>query len=163
MAVDMFLKIDGIEGESLDDSHGGEIDVLNWTWGMTQTGTAHKGGGAGNGSVSVQDVVVSKHVDRSSPTLMKLCCSGKHFDKAVLTCRKAGGSPVEYVKLRLIKGIITEVSSGGTTGDDRLTETVRLNFEQFEYIYTPQDSKGAAGGEIPAQWNIAKNTDRLEE
>ena len=159
MAVDMFLKIEGIEGESLDDSHGGEIDILNWTWGMTQSGTAHEGGGAGGGSVSVQDVVVSKYVDRSSPILMKLCCKGEHFTKALLTVRKAGGSPVEYVKLELSKGIITEVSSGGTNGDDRLTETVRLNFEEFTYTYTPQDAKGAAGGEIPVSWNIASNSE----
>ena len=49
MAVDMFLKMDGIKGESVDDKHKDEIDVLSWSWGMSQSGSAHMGGGAGAG------------------------------------------------------------------------------------------------------------------
>src|SRR5271155_141355 len=78
MAVDMFLKLDGVNGESKDKVHGKEIDVLSWSWGLTNSGSAHVGGGAGSGKVNVQDLCVSKYVDSSSPNLMLACCQGTH-------------------------------------------------------------------------------------
>lgn len=159
MAVDMFLKIDDIKGESVDEVHKEEIDVLSFAWGMTQSGSAHVSGGAGCGKVNVQNLVVSKLFDKSSPALMKLCCNGKHFTKALLTVRKAGGSPIEYIKIEMHNGIIAGIAPGGTGHDDRIGETLTLNFEAFNCIYTPQDDKGAAQGEVPAGWNIAKNTE----
>jgi Type VI secretion system effector, Hcp len=87
MALDMFLKLNGVTGESKDKIHINEIDALSWTWGMTNSGSAHVGGGAG----SVQDVTLSKFVDSSSPKLMLVCCNGTHYPSAVLTVRKAGG------------------------------------------------------------------------
>src|ERR1700730_14076625 len=93
MAVDMFLKIDGVSGEAKDKVHGKEIDVLAWTWGMGNNGSAHVLGGAGSGKVNVQDVEVTKYVDSASPQLMKACCSGAHFANALLTVRKAGAVP----------------------------------------------------------------------
>ena len=77
MAVDMFLKLDGVKGESKDKVHTNEIDVLAWSWGMSNSGTAHVGGGAGSGKVSVQDLSFTKYVDSSSPNLMLNCCNGK--------------------------------------------------------------------------------------
>jgi type VI secretion system secreted protein Hcp len=85
MAVDMFLKLNGLTGESKDKVHTNEIDVLSWSWGMTNNGSAHVGGGAGSGKVSVQDLTLSKFVDSSSPKLMLGCCNGKHFPDALLT------------------------------------------------------------------------------
>ncbi|MBW0001478.1 MAG: type VI secretion system tube protein Hcp, partial [Verrucomicrobia bacterium] len=102
MAVDMFLKIATVDGESRDSKHSKEIDVLAWSWGMSNAGSAHVGGGAGAGKVNVQDVSVTKYVDSSSPKLMLACASGTHYDNALLTVRKAGGdSPVEYIKIKM--------------------------------------------------------------
>jgi len=70
MAVDMFIKIGDIEGEAVDDAHGGEIDVLDWSWGMSQSGSMHIGGGGGSGKVNVQDLSFTKYVDMASPNLM---------------------------------------------------------------------------------------------
>ncbi len=70
MAVDMFLKLDGVNGESKDKTHIKDIDVLSWSWGMSNSGSAHVGGGAGSGKVNVQDVSVTKYIDSSSPKLM---------------------------------------------------------------------------------------------
>src|SRR6266436_6443220 len=101
MAVDMFLKIDDIKGESLDHAHKDEIQVLSWSWGMTQSGATHEGAGSGAGKVNVQDLTFSHYVDTSSPNLIKFCCNGKHFKTALLTVRKAGGDKqVEYVKIK---------------------------------------------------------------
>ena len=159
MAVDMFLKLNGVDGESKDKVHKKEIDVLSWSWGMSNSGTAHVGGGAGAGKVSVQDLTVCKYVDSSSPKLMAACCSGAHYDDALLVVRKAGGSsPVEYIKVKMEKVFVSGLSSGGTSGDDRLMENVILNFGKVSVDYTPQDEKGAAGTAIPFAWDIAANS-----
>ena len=80
MAVDMFLKLNGVDGESQDKAHGKEIDILAWSWGMSNSGSAHVGGGAGSGKVSVQDLSVTKYIDSSSAQIMLSCCDGTHFD-----------------------------------------------------------------------------------
>ncbi len=157
MAVDMFIKITGVEGEAKDNKHKKEIDVLSWSWGMSNSGSAHSGGGAGAGKVNVQDLTFTKWVDSASPKLMLSCCNGKHYDEALLTVRKAGEKPVEYIKIKLNEVLITSVSTGGAGGEDRLTENVTLNFAKVHVDYTPQDDKGAAGTAIPMSWNIAEN------
>jgi type VI secretion system secreted protein Hcp len=158
MATDMFLKIDDVQGESVDSKHKDWIDVQSWSWGMSQSGTSHSGTGGGSGKVSVQDLSIVKYVDKATPNLMKMCCNGKHFSKAELRVRKAGGDALVYLKIELKDGIVTGVSSAGGTGDERLTETVTLNFASFKYEYTPQTATGAGSGAVPASWNIAKNS-----
>jgi len=159
MAADMFLKIEGLTktGESQDKDHPKEIDVLAWSWGMSQSGTAHVGGGAGAGKVNVQDLSITKYVDISSPDLMIACCNGKHFDKALLTVRKAGENPVEYIKIEMQEVLIGSVSTGGSGGEDRLTENVVLNFATVKVDYTAQDEKGKAADKASMGWHIAKN------
>lgn len=159
MAVDMFIKFEGpaIKGEAQDKSHAGEIDVLAWSWGLSNSGSAQSGGGAGAGKVNVQDVSFTKHVDCSSPYLMLAACNGQHYDKVTLVVRKAGTTPVEYIKLLLEEVIITSLSTGGSGGEDRLTENVTLNFGSFVFDYVPQDKTGKAGTAIPCKWDIAKN------
>ncbi|MFO1434480.1 MAG: type VI secretion system tube protein Hcp [Candidatus Competibacteraceae bacterium] len=157
MAVDMFIKIGDIKGESRDDKHKDEIDVLAWSWGMSQTGTTHIGGGGGTGKVSVQDLSLTKFVDKASPNLIKFCCTGKHYDQALLTVRKAGGTPVEYLKITLKEVLVSSVSTGGSGGEDRLTENVTLNFAEFKVEYTPQKADGTAEAAIPTGYNIAEN------
>jgi type VI secretion system secreted protein Hcp len=157
MAVDIFLKIAGVDGESKDDKHKKDIDVLAWSWGLSNSGSAQTGGGAGAGKVNVQDVSFTKWIDASSPKLILACCNGTHYDDATLVVRKAGGSPVEYLKIKLQEVLITSVSTGGSGGEDRLTENVTLNFAKFNFDYTPQDDKGAAGTAIPAGWDVAAN------
>src|SRR4026207_2227247 len=107
MAVDMFMKIDGIKGESGDDKHKDEIDVLSWSWGMSNSGSAHVGGGAGAGKVNVQDLSFTKYVDSSSPKLLLACCKGTHYTEANLIVRKAGDNPVEYIKIKMEEVMVT--------------------------------------------------------
>lgn len=157
MAVDMFIKIGDVGGESVDKTHKGEIDVLSWSWGMSQSGSAHVGTGAGAGKVNVQDLTFTKYIDITSTKLMTACCNGKHYDQALLTVRKAGEKPVEYVKIKMTDLIVTSVSTGGSGGEDRLTENVTLNFAKVAVDYTPQDAKGAGGTPVPMSWDIAAN------
>ena len=162
MAVDMFLKLNGVDGEAKDKAHTKEIDVLSWSWGMSNSGSAHVGGGAGSGKVSVQDLSVTKYLDSSSAKIMLSCCDGTHFDTAVLTVRKAGGEkPVEYVTIKLQEVLITSVETGASGGDDRLTESVTLNFAKVKMEYLPQQAKGGKGNMIPFGWDIAGNDDEV--
>lgn len=159
MAVDMFLKIKGIEGEAQDNKHAKEIDILAWSWGMSQSGTSHTGGGGGGGKANFQDVSCTKWVDRSTPTLMAHCASGKHIEEATLVVRKAGGdTPLEYITIVMKDCMITSLSTGGSGGEDRLTENISINFSEVTYNYNPQKPDGSPEGNIPFGWDIAKNT-----
>ena len=117
MAVDIFLDLGTVKGESLDSTHKDEIDVLSWSWGLSQSGSTHAGPGGGAGKVNVQDLSFTKHIDTSSPNLIKMCCNGKHFKQALLTVRKAGEKPLEYLKIKLVDVLISAVSTGGSGGD----------------------------------------------
>ncbi len=88
---------------------------------------------------------------------MLACCNGKHYDKALLTVRKAGEKPVEYLKITMKEVLVSSYHSGGSGGDDRTTETFSLNFAEFKTEYTPQDPTGKPGAAIEASYNIAKN------
>ena len=158
MAVDMFLKIDGVEGESKDKAHTKQIDVLAWSWGLSNSGSAHTGGGAGSGKVNVQDVSITKWIDSASPKLVLACCEGSHYSQVLLTVRKAAGkAPLEYVKITLSEVLIAGISTGGSGGEERLTENVTLNFGKFSMDYTPQQDDGSAGTAINAAWDVAGN------
>ena len=157
MAVDMFLKIEGIKGESADDKHKDEIDVLSWSWGASQSGTMHTGGGGGAGKANFQDVSVTKWVDKSSHALLKAVSLGQHIKSALLTVRKAGENPLEYIKLAMKDCLISSVSTGGSGGEDRLTENVTINFGNFAYEYTPQKEDGSGDAVLPFGFDIKAN------
>ena len=158
MAVDMFIKIGDVEGESEDKTHKKDIDVLAWSWGASNSGTTHMGGGGGSGKVNVQDLSFTKYVDASSHALLQSCCEGTHHAKATLVVRKAGGTPLEYIKIEMEEVMVTSLSTGGSGGEDRLTENVTLNFAKFMFKYQPQDAKGAKlGGTKDYGYDIASN------
>jgi type VI secretion system secreted protein Hcp len=162
MAVDMFLKLTKIEGESVDEAHAKEIDVLAWSWGASQSGTTHAGTGGGAGKVSVQDISFTKWIDKSTPVLFKHCCDGSHIDEGVLVVRKAGGKkPLEYYKITMQDIIVSSLSTGGSGGEDRLTENVTLNFSRFKVEYVQQKADGTGEPAVTATWNIAKNSEKI--
>ena len=157
MAVDMFIKIKGIDGESRDDKHKKEIDVLAWSWGLSQSGSAHMGGGAGAGKVNVQDLSFTKYTDSATHALVLACCNGEHIEEAVFVVRKAGKEPLDYIKITLNEVIVSSVSTGGSGGEDRLTENITLNFAKFKLEYTPQKADGTGDSAKTAGWDIAEN------
>ncbi|MFV9654099.1 Hcp family type VI secretion system effector [Pseudomonas yangonensis] len=159
MAVDIFIKIGDIKGESQDKTHKDEIEVLNWSWGMSQSGNMHTGTGGGAGKVSIQDLSLTKYVDKATPNLMMHCSSGKHVPKVTLTVRKAGGdTQVEYLIINLEEVLISSLSTGGSGNDDRLIENITLNFAKVTVDYQPQKADGTKeGGPIKYGWNIRSN------
>lgn len=159
MAVDFLLKIEGVDGESQIKDHDKEIDILGWNWGMDQSGTMHMGGGGGAGKVNIHDVSLTKYVDKATPVLMKMCCNGKHIKEALLVTRKAGEQSLDYLKIKMSDVLVTSVTTGGSGGDDRLQESVTLNFAKVEVGYTPQKADGSGDAEISINWNIEKNVE----
>jgi len=153
--ADMFLKLTNIKGEALDSKHKDEIEVLSWSFGASQTGSAHLGTGSGTGKVAIQDLTVTHYVDTSSTDLLKHLTNGKHIDEGMLVVRKAGGTHLEYLKIKMIQVMVTHISNGGGAGQDRVTENVTLNFRKFTQIYTPQDDKGNAKPSSEFTWDIA--------
>ena|SRR5581483_150489 len=160
MAFDAFLKIDGVNGESKDSVHQNEIDVMSYTWGGSQPTGSTYGGGGGVGKFNAQDLTITKRMDIASPNLFQNCASGKPFDSAVLTIRKAGGgSPVEYLKYTMTNVIVTSFQNSGMAGgtEDVPTEHVSLSFSAITVDYTQQDETGTASGNASAGWDLKAN------
>ncbi|MFN0059367.1 MAG: Hcp family type VI secretion system effector [Planctomycetota bacterium] len=157
MAMDMFFKIAGIKGESKDKSHKDEVEVMSWSWGMSQQGSFHQGSGGGAGKVNVNDLSFTHYIDKASPGLMLRCCNGEHIDTAKLTIRKAGKTQLEYLIINLTKVLVTSVSSGGSTGEDRLAEQVSLNFAQVSVDYSAQKDDGSGEAAINFKWDMEQN------
>lgn len=157
MAVDMFLKLDGIEGEAQDSVHKKEIDILAWSWGASQSGTTHMGAGGGGGKANIQDISFTHYVDSASHMLLQRCFDGKHITEGKLVVRKAGGTPLEYITIEMKDIMVTSVSTGGSGGEDRLTENVTLNFAIVDFTFKPQKEDGSADADKKAGWDIAEN------
>jgi type VI secretion system secreted protein Hcp len=157
MAMDMFLKSAELPGESKGKGHIGEIDVLAWSWGTSNSGTMHTGGGGGAGKANVQDLSITKYIDKATPKLLLASLKGTHFPTMVLIAQKAGGDAQKYIEITLTNILITSLSTGGSGGEDRLTENVSLNFEKVKFEYFGQNEKGAVVTAGPAVWDISAN------
>jgi type VI secretion system secreted protein Hcp len=161
MSQDIFMKISGIEGESEDSTHGGEIEVLNWTWGASQQSNMHAGSGGGAGKATVRDLMFEHYVDRASPTLMRCCVTGRHLAEAMLILRKAGlgdnRPPFEYLKIRMKDVIVAEVETAASCASSLASEQVSLSFSRVTYEYTVQNQQGGSKGTVAATIDIKEN------
>jgi type VI secretion system secreted protein Hcp len=157
MAVDYFLKIDGVEGESTDDKHKGEIDVESWSWGETQSGTSAAGGGGGAGKVSMQDFHFVMRLNKASPKLMLACATGDHLKSATLVCRKAGGDQQEYMKIVMSDLLVSSYQTGGSSGDVVPIDQISLNFSKIEYEYKPQKADGSLDSPVKTGYDLKLN------
>ncbi|HBZ14427.1 MULTISPECIES: Hcp family type VI secretion system effector [Pantoea] len=158
MAQDMFIKIDGIEGESLDATHKNEIQVLEWKWDVLQPKNMHSGSGGGSGRATVADFVFQHYTDKASPNLLSYCLTGKHIKNIAFTVRKAGGDPLEYMILKFTDVIITKVGMGGSHKDEtRPREEVSFSFTKVTEDYVMQNAEGHKSGVISATYDVKAN------
>lgn len=156
--VDAFLELEGVKGESRDDTYKGKIEILSWSWGMANTGSAQFGGGGGAGKVQVNDLAIFKRVDKSTPILMKNCATGVHIDKGRMIVRKAGGDKsLEYFTIDLKDVLVSAIQTHSDANSPWLMEEVHLNFEEFKVVYTPQDNKGGGNAAVEFGYNMSKN------
>jgi len=153
-AVDYFLKIDGIEGESEDAKHPKEIQILSFSFGESQAGSFATGGG-GSGKVQMQDFHFVMNINKASPKLFLACADGEHIPNAVLTARKAGKDQQEYLTIKFSDLLVSSYQNSGSFGDNSLpTDSISLNFAKIEYEYKPQDSKGALGAAVKVKYDL---------
>lgn len=157
-AVDYYLKIDGVDGESSAKGHEKAIEIDSFSFGAHQTGTHSAGSGGGAGKVQMNDFHFTMKVCAASPKLMLACASGEHIKKAVLTCRKAGKDQQEFFKVTLSDLLVSSYQTGGSHGDMVPTEQISINFAKIEMEYKPQKPDGTLGGAVPAGWDLKKGT-----
>jgi type VI secretion system secreted protein Hcp len=148
---DMFLMVKGakhglIKGESQDQQHKGEIEVLSWSWGMQ--GRASLGGGAATGKAIINDLKIVKKIDSASTALMLALRTNEQIQKAILTLRKAGKSQLEYLKVTIEQGRVMSltIDAGDTAGSPEVVERVSFSFNKIEVEYVPQGKDGLPQG-----------------
>ncbi|MPW20356.1 type VI secretion system tube protein Hcp [Paraburkholderia sp. CNPSo 3157] len=155
MAQDIFIKINGIDGESLDAFHPDEIEVIGWRWKVTQQSTMHSGSGGGASKATVSNLEFTHLLDRASPNLAKYCFTGKHVSEARLTMRKSGGKPHEYARITMYDVIVSHVEPVGT--GDSCFEQVQLSFARMKQEYILQNRLGGSGGTVTALIDVKAN------
>lgn len=158
MAVDYFLELDGIKGESQDEKHKGKIELQSWSWGASQTGTHSAGGGGGAGKVNMQDFHFVMNYNCASPFLMWICAKGEHIPKATLICRKAGGKQQEYLTIKFEDLLVSSYQTGGSAhGGEVPTDQISLNFSKIEIDYKEQKKDGTLGSSIKKGYDVKMN------
>lgn len=157
MASDIFGKIGDIKGESLDDKHKGEIEILSWSWGVTQSGTMSHGGGGGEGKANFNDFNFTHHIDKASPVLLKACATGEHIKEATVTVRKAGKGQQEFLIIKMNDIIITGVAPSGAGDGAATAEHVALQFAKVDLEYKPQKQDGSLDAGVHFKYDIKGN------
>ena len=153
MAVDIFAKLGDIKGESLDSKHKDEIEVLSYSWGVTNAGSMGHGSGGGEGKASFHDLSFVHNVDKASPVLMQACATGAHLKEATITHRKAGKEQHEYMIVKMNDVIVTGVTHGGS-GDSGHSENVSLSFAKVALEYKPQKPDGSLDAGIFFKYDL---------
>jgi type VI secretion system secreted protein Hcp len=158
-AVDYFLKIDNVDGESKDSAHGGEIELMSFSWGEVQGTLSGVGQGRSAGKVSMQDFHFVMNVNKASPKLMMACAGGDHLGQAVLTCRKAGagGDPQEYLIWTFSDVMVSSYQTGGSGGDVVPVDQISLNYSKVKVEYKPQKDDGSLDSAVKGGWSLETN------
>ena len=150
---DIFLKLDGIDGESKKlDKH---IDILSWSWGQTNGAHVSTGEGLSAGKASANDLSISMAINKATPYILKACANGTHIKTADLVCRKAGTGAQEYLRLTFSPVVVSSYQTGGSGGDDIPVDSISLCFSKIEYKYSPQKAGGGLDTAIPISYDYS--------
>ena len=157
MAVDYYLKIAKIDGESTKDGVKDHIEVLSWSWGETNSGSMSHGTGGGTGKVSMQDFSFSMTIKKATSKLWLACATGEHIKDALLTCREAGKEQQVYLTVKFTDLLISSYQIGGAAGDDhKPVDHVSFNYTKIETEYKPQKADGTLESPIKAGYDLKK-------
>ena len=151
--ADYFLKVDGIPGESADAKHKDEIDVLAFSWGLSQTGAAATGSGGASGRAVFDDLIVVAGASKASPQLWLACANGTHLKSAVLTCRRRDEAAVEFLTIQLTDVVITSYEVDGSEEEEPVDQ-ISLSYGRIETKYTPADQTGKLQSPIGTGWDV---------
>jgi type VI secretion system secreted protein Hcp len=154
-SAEYFLKIDGVNGESGKKGYEKQIEIDSFSWGASQSGGASVGGGSGVGGVTMNDFHFTIKMNSASPVLMVACATGKHYPKAILTARKAGGTQQAYLTWTMSDCMITAYNTGGNNGADTVpTDSFSLSFKKIEVSYKPQNADQSLGTAVPGGFDL---------
>ena len=160
MAIDVYLQIDGIKGESMDDKHKDWIECKSVNWGVIQpkSATSSTGGGHTAERCEHEEVVIDKLADLSSPVLLQTCSAGKTIPKAKLEFMRADGQGerIKYFEIELENVLIGAIKPKVEEGAI-IQEKVGLKFSKIKWKYTQQKVTGGAGGNTSGGWDLAAN------
>ena len=157
-ASEIILKISGIDGESFIEGHENGIDILAWSWGIINNTENMGDSSSVSDQTTVKPLVVTKYIDKASPDLALKVLTGEFIDEAILVVRKTGESPLDYLKITMSNVEIVNFSTGGSGGEDRLTESISMIFSKVCYEYTPQEFSGEGGAAIEVCRDNTMNT-----
>ena len=155
MAADIFAKLGDIKGESTDDKHKDEIEVLSWSWGMAHAQSPGAGTGGAVGKATFHDLSFTHKIDKASPLLMQECATGQHLKDATITHRKAGKGQQDYLIVRLSDVIITAVTDSDS--ENGSVETVSLAFAKVDLEYHAQKADGSLDAGVHFKYDIKAN------
>lgn len=158
MPTDIFLKITGIPGESKDDRHKDEIQVVSFSWGLSAQNPSPtgSGGGGGMGKTTVQALTFEHAVDRASPGLMKACATGQHLQEAMLSERRPGQGPADFLTIRMTDVVVTSVAMTGTAATTN-SEVVSIAFGRVRYEYRAQKPDGSLDSPVTFDFDVRTN------
>ena len=157
MAVDVFLKLADVKGESKDDKHKDEIEVLSWSWGISNPVDARAGAGKGAGKANFHDLNFMHSVDKASAVLMTKCATGEHIKEGTLVSRKAGKGQQEYLIVKLKEVFVSSVQPSGSS--EHPMESVSLVFGHIDLEYKPQKDDGSLDAGVHFIYDLLKNKD----
>lgn len=158
MAQDYFLKIDGIDGESTDDKHQGEIELDSWSFGGAQSATFQGSGGARSGKFSAQDFNFTAKISKASPRLFEACATGKHLPSVTMTGRRAGRDLQEYLKIALTNVLLSSYQQSGANGTEVPTDQVSLSYTKIQIEYREIKQDGSFGGPVTGGFDMKSNS-----
>jgi type VI secretion system secreted protein Hcp len=155
MAVDFFLKLDAIDGESADENHKNEIQLLSFSWGGTQVTSVAGTGGSGAGKVSLSDFTVMKYMDKGSPPIFKALISGTHIKTGVLSAVKAGAGGKPFLKLSFDELYVT--SHQISASSEIPTESVSFSYNKIKVEYSVQNEQGILTATAAVNYDLKAN------
>jgi type VI secretion system secreted protein Hcp len=155
MAVDCYLKLDGISGESADDKHKDEIQVLSWSYGGSQVTSVAGTGGSGAGKVNLSDLSIMKYYDKASVPMLQAMCKGDHIKTGVLTAIKAGAGGDPFLKISFEELYITSLQSSASS--EIPTESVTFSYNKVKIEYFTQNEVGALQKANSVSYDLKKN------
>lgn len=153
MATSVWIKFDGIDGESTHKDHRNEVEVVAWSWGVTAAAGGTSGGGAGR--AAAQELRVVHRYDMASPLLAKRAAQGQAVRSAVLSARRSGQAQRDFLKITLKDVFITAIST--SDAGDGAHEEVAMSYASIEFSYSPQTSTGSQAAPVGFAWNVKTN------
>ena len=152
MAIDTHIKFDGVDGESAHKDHKGEIQVISWSWQVSNP-SAPFGGGSGQGKGDPGHFSFQHNYDKASPVLAKRCADGLHFKEVTLTARKSGEGQKDFLKV-VMKAVFISSAAASGGGGGEIFESVSMTYGDIDFDYKPQDAKGGLGSSVKFGWDV---------